>query len=411
MVLLHPASPAPGSTVTLLLPPPSHLDVAASQWNPEDFPSPRELPVDAFPFDEGFVKEITGIESRKVGEDSTGKVGAEDDEVQPDGATREAELGKDGQTDSNPDAEVAEIATVVKQEAAPAAISENGEVSEQVPTTTFSSKLEPARMSKPNATSTSVPASSSTQLTKAHYHPKVIALAKKLAEKKGMKLLVDGTRRSMLVRYTDGKERTAANTNTTTSSTLGLRDTNTTPGPSSAFVLATVPPLQIQPKPALQDPTILPPSPAPNHSPMVEPIQAQPSTPLPRNNKKKGKGRWAGHIKAHSRADTPLKHVAPLAVAGSSPFPAGTSTPGPVVAGTGHFVAGAGEVDMMDDAARAIWEEEVFEKRRREFGMGIGSSSWWSVPVSILPSALVYEIKVFLISARVDLRAVTGIIS
>jgi hypothetical protein len=199
----------------------------------------------------------------------------------------------------------------------------------------------------------------------------------------------------MLVRYTDEKERTAATTNATTSSTLGLRDTNTTPGASSAFALATVPPLQIQPKPASQDPTILPPSPAPNHSPMVEPIQAQPSTPLPRNNKKKGKGRWAGHIKAHSRADTPLKHVAPLAVAGSSPFPAGTSTPGPVVAGTSHSGAGAGEVDVMDDTARAIWEEEVFEKRRREFGMGIGSSSWWSVSVPIFRRLLCTKSRFF----------------
>jgi hypothetical protein len=395
MVLLYPAPPASGSTVTLLLPPPSHLEVAASQWNPEDFPSPRELPVDAFPFDEEVVKEVTGIDSRQSGEDSTERTGAEDGEVQPDGATREAELGKDGQTGPNPDAEAGEAATVVKQEAAPATISENGEVPEQVPTTTFSSKLEPARTFKPNATSTSAPASSSTQLTKAHYHPKVIALAKKLAEKKGMKLLVDGTRRSMLVRYTDEKERTAATTNATTSSTLGLRDTNTTPGPSSAFVLATVPPLQIQLKLASQDPTILPPGPAPNHSPMVEPIQAQPSTPLPRNNKKKGKGRWAGHIKAHSRADTPLKHVAPLAVAGSSPFPAGTSTPGPVVAGTSHSGAGAGEVDMMDDAARAIWEEEVFEKRRREFGMGIGSSSWWSVSVPIFRRLLCTKSRFF----------------
>lgn len=68
-------------------------------------------------------------------------------------------------------------------------------------------------------------------------------------------------------------------------------------------------------------------------------------------------------------------------------------------------------MDVMDDAARAIWEEEVFEKRRREFGMGIGSSSWWSVSVPNFDRLLVYEIKVFLISVRFDLRAVTGIIS
>jgi len=115
-------------------------------------------------------------------------------------------------------------------------------------------------------------------------------------------------------------------------------------------------------------------------TPIVEPVPVLPSTPLPRNVKKKKGGRWAGHIKGQSRAETPVKTVAPLAV--SSPFNVGT--PGPTAAfmagvGGGSAAGGhlTGEVDLMDEAAKAHWDEEVHERRRREFGMGIGSSSWW----------------------------------
>jgi hypothetical protein len=367
MVLLYPPPLAStSSTVTLLLPPPCHLEIAASQWNPEDFPSPRELPADSFPFDEKVVKEITGIDSEQVEGDETEKNGAEDGEVGPDGVTNRVELVKDDQAGSNMGLEVGQAETVVKQETVPTVGLEDGELLQDAPTAR-TDPPEPIRTSKPNATSVPAPASSSTQLTKAHYHPKVIALAKKLAEKKGMRLLVDGTRRSMLVRYTDEKE---GRTTSTSSRPSGLRggpeDTGMVIGPSSSSS-AIVP----QPKPAIQDPAPIPRISTPTPTPVVEPVPATPSTPLPRTSKKKGKGRWAGHIKAHSRADTPLKHAVPAVV--SSPFPVGT--PGPAA---GYFGGhGAAEVDVMDEAARAHWEEEVFERRRRDFGMGIGSSSWW----------------------------------
>lgn len=369
MVFLYPTTPASTSTVTLLLPPPSHLEVAASQWNPQDFPSPRELPADSFPFDEEVIKDVIGDNSGSRAPHEGRIDGAENVEDEMGAPMGQAELVKDGRSSMGIEVDQADVA--VKKEPVAAVELEEGEipedtpedklqVQEAVPTRRTDSKLDHAHASRPDPTSSS---SSSVKLTKAHYHPKVIALAKKLAEKKGMRLLVDGTRRSMLVRYSkEPAPRTASNevSDTHREAQGGLDDI--------VYVQRTMQ----QSGSSLIEPAGLAHTSVP--IPMTDPVMVTPSTPIPRNNKKKKGGRWAGHVKAASRAETPFKIVGV-----PSPFALGTPGPagGSLGATAGPAGQGVGEVDVMDEAARAHWEEELYERRRRDFGMGIGSSSWW----------------------------------
>lgn len=180
-------------------------------------------------------------------------------------------------------------------------------------------------------------------LTRAHYAPRVVALAKRLAARRGAKLCVDPK---------------------------ASKDLDSPPPPAA-------------PKP--RDPTpppISPASPPPPKPPTPEAREATPSslsdTPLPATHHPLGKGmrgrargrgtgRWAGHWQAKAAAAAREAKAGQLAAARAAAA-AGTGT----VTGTG-----GGNVSGLE--AEKEEGPEAERRRRREVGVALGNSSWWSV--------------------------------
>lgn len=182
-------------------------------------------------------------------------------------------------------------------------------------------------------------------LTKAHYAPRVVALARRMAARRGVKLCVDPRARKEL-------ETTQTQTRTTT----------TTAAQPQIDMTPRSPPLTPVSYPAA--------SPSINtHQPTPETREATPSSfsdttaahlPLGKGirgrARGRGTGRWAGHWQAKAAAAANREARAAQVVARGG------------VAGSS---AGQGQGEERDEGP------EAERRRRREVGVALGSSSWW----------------------------------
>ena len=131
--------------------------------------------------------------------------------------------------------------------------------------------------------------------------------------------------------------------------------------------------------------------------PLALPVSPIPTNPTPtsrQGNKKKGRGRWAGHVKNHhsvsSRAETPVR-VGTTSMGGGGHM--GGVGLGAGLGGAGGMGVGVGVVEVVDD-------ELVKERKRKDFGNGIGNSSWWCVFTRIGVVLFVVEGREVLIGFR-----------
>lgn len=229
-------------------------------------------------------------------------------------------------------------------------------------------------------------------LTKKHYHPKVIALAKKIAAKRGVKLVVDpdarrlyettasaggeparGVERDVKAEHS-GLPQKPMDRRTTdrTDSGIFLPEQSRTPfgdredteSIGYAETSPSTPRSTAQNLPSSSTGNILPPPP-----PATTTTSQHPLAPLGQGRRGRargrGTGRWAGHWQAKAAAAAAREaRAAQLLARGIAPSPA----PG---AGGGGQGGGMASGEGQEEGP------EVERRRRREVSVALGSSSWW----------------------------------
>lgn len=274
---------------------------------------------------------------------------------------------------------------------------EDGEIPESPPPSTSAATVLP-----PPPRHTTPPPNSSTKpttdvngvpiLTKKHYHPKVIALAKKIAAKRGVKLVVDPDARRLYEttasaggessRRVEGDvkaEHSAlpqkpmdGRTTDRTDSGIFLPEQSRTPfgdreDTESVDYTETSPstPRSAAQQFASSSTNILPPPP----SSATTTTSQHPLAPLGQGRRGRargrGTGRWAGHWQAKAAAAAAREaRAAQLLARGIAPSPA----PG---AGGGSQAGGMASGEGREEGPEA---EKI---RKKEVAVALGSSSWW----------------------------------
>lgn len=335
-------------TIALLLPAVDE-DLVARQWG-DDMPDVGRLGKGWW---EGVEVDGGDVRTAEGGKEENGEVDGEGR-----GGDAGKEEGKDDRNDGKPDEDI-----------------EDGEIPETPPPA-----INPPPSSHPPRQHTPSPANKPSSkpptdangipvLTKKHYHPKVIALAKKIAAQRGVKLVVDpdAARRldtagdaevvkpeasSVQKPPMDGRHAERNDSGifipeqsrtpfTREDSEISFLDSPSTPQ-SQTTQLPTTTPLPTPPNTT-------------NH----------PITPLGKGMRGRargrGTGRWAGHWQAKAAAAAAREaRAAQLAARGiaASPAPAAGSV-------------GGQEREVLEEGP------EAERRRRREVGLALGSSSWW----------------------------------
>lgn len=298
-------------------------------------------------------------------------------------------VGKDGERNGgdNLDGDAVDVAAEKEEEVKDDAGAvkadddiEDGEIPESPPPTSNPPMIRPPPSPSPNQTLTKPPtdANGIPILTKKHFHPKVIALAKKIAAQRGVKLVVDPDAARLLdttsVEIDAGKAEEVKTEPTNMQKPADGRGTER--NDSGIFI-----PEQSRTPFAREDSEIsyldspstpqsqthqlsstasLPPPPSSTNS------TNHPVTPLGQGRRGRargrGTGRWAGHWQAKAAAAAAREaRAAQLAARGIA------ASPAPGVAGVG----GGQEREVQEEGP------EAEKRRRREVGVALGSSSWW----------------------------------
>jgi hypothetical protein len=410
MVYLYPAPTPSIPTLTLLLPPPAHIDAVSGQWNPEDFPSPIQANVSLFPYDEDLVTDFlkqyrqeNAADELNKGNDKKGKGKAifDDDMKEQDlesarsdptlqaGQAQSTSITAEIQgLDTNKDSyakleprileegEIREETTLPPETGigmevengldspkidsfpnSPAVVS-FGAKSEQPPQTHLlqpqpphgylllsPSTHQPGTSSQRHSThppnSAKKEPSMKARSSKTHPHPKVLALAKKLAEQRGMKLLIDegkeGAQRAVLIKFLDGH-------------VSQRKDDAAAPGTGEAEGTEV---MDVSP---VQAPTP-PPPPTPSSST---------GTGRSWNNRKRGKGRL-NQIRSLARSSSSNESPTKSSPASKEPTSQSGELDGLIPPGT----------KVMDQQAKEEWAEGVREKKEKEVWAGVGRCGWW----------------------------------